>query len=72
MSREFAARHVTGRVVNIRFKNGTYIIGKAMALVNTGHGIAISMYAGKGKRPVRAYLNDISVVWDSLTGREIK
>jgi hypothetical protein len=72
MSREFAARHVTGRRVQIIFKDGTRCTGKAMALVNTGKRIAISMYIGFRKYPVRAYLENIEKVLDDASGREIK
>jgi hypothetical protein len=72
MSKEFAARHVTGRMVTIHFTDQTTLTGKAMALVNTGHGIAISVYVGFRKYPLRAQLNDIARVIDLGTGREIK
>lgn len=72
MSRDFAARHVTGRMVTVTFHDGTTLTGKAMALVNTGKGIAISMYVGYRRYPIRAMLDDIKVVLDLPTGRVIK
>jgi hypothetical protein len=72
MSKEFAARHVAGRRVVIQLIDGNIIAGKALALVNTGNAIAISMYVGRGKYPKRACLNDIQFVCDATSGREIK
>jgi hypothetical protein len=72
MSRDFAARHVAGRMVTLTFHDGTTLTGKAMALVNTGRGIAISMKVGFRRYPIRAFLDDIKVVLDIPTGKVIK
>lgn len=72
MSKEFAARHVAGRRVVIQLIDGQVIFGKALALVNTGKAIAISMYTGKGRYPARAPLDIIAAVYDANSGREIK
>lgn len=72
VTREFAARHVAGRRVVIQLIDGQLIVGKALALVNTGKAIAISMYVGKGKYPARAPIDIIAAVYDASSGREIK
>lgn len=72
MSREFAARHVAGRRVVIELLDGQLVVGKALALINTGKDIAISIYVGRGKYPARAHLSIIKSVFDANSGREIK
>lgn len=71
MSRDFAARHVAGRRVRLVMKDGREVVGKALALVNTGKAIAIVMHMGRGRGTRRAYLNDIDRAY-AEAGWEIK